>query len=400
MPYLTPEDFGDGNTCRPLSIPSTPAWLALVSGALDELTKTYNWEQFGALTVDECVERMQLMIDDYYDAACNDCVIPEGGEIIRLGEDGHIEVLEGGEWVIPEGGDYYIPPPEEREGGSTEDRKCLAAANATNVLAQLYESLSESWAEDVAEGEALLAFAAVFTGVVGFAIAPITFGIYAFFAPIFALLYAALDYLTADLWDEAFSDQMKCFLFECANDDGGVITFDWDCFVAKLNSLADSFELTELQLRLYLQVSYILSFIGGVDGLNLAGRTTEIESADCNNCSCAEITDWVFIDSNTGLPLTADVEYLGEGHYKVYASVSDGGGGHYFWLSRSDPHSYFFIVNTELTDVPGGESWWDYYGGEYHSHAGNPDGVNAVRWYAAFSSTGQYGTFDACPVYT
>jgi len=66
VPYLTPETIPEGRACRALSIPLSSEWLAIVSGALTELTKTYNWEQAGSVTVDEAVAAMQAMLDAYY----------------------------------------------------------------------------------------------------------------------------------------------------------------------------------------------------------------------------------------------------------------------------------------------------------------------------------------------
>jgi len=284
VPYLTPDSIPEESDCRSLLIPASTDWLAIVSGALTELTKTWNWQQFGSVTVEQAVEAMQAMIDQYY-LGCTSCELPEGGSIIRIGDEGILEVLEGGAWVVPDEGDYYIPPPEAREGGTEPDQNCLAAKNAMNVLEQLYESLSESWGSSLSEAEALTDFVILATSLITFEFAPISFGIAAFFKGVFTLLYNALEYLGADLWDEAFSDQMTCFLLACASNDSGVVTFNWDCFVAQLNSLADGFGLSEVQLRLYLQVSYMLYFIGGVNGLNLAGATSEISDDDCDMCA-------------------------------------------------------------------------------------------------------------------
>jgi len=285
MPYLTPDEIPEGDICRPLSIPASSDWLAFFGGALTELTKTYNWEQFGSLTVDETVEKMQEIIDAWYLDACGECELPGGGSVIRLNEDGMIEILEDGEWVVPTDGDYFIPPPEAREGGTETEQICLAAANAENVLHELYENLADSFASELSEAAALAALAGLFTTAVGFTIAPITAGIAAFFLTAFGLLYNALSYLTADLWTEDFTEQIKCFLSECGSNDAGVVTFDWQCFNDKLGTLADDFSLSEVQIRLYLQVAFLLQFIGGAGGLNLAGGTTEIEDADCP-CLC------------------------------------------------------------------------------------------------------------------
>jgi len=292
MPYLTPQDLPEGDDCRPLFIPSSTEWLALFGGALTELTKLYNWQYSGGLTVDETVEKMNEIIQNWYTEACEDCELPEGGRIIRLTNDGRIEELIGGEWVEPSSGDYYIPPPDGREGGTEQDQICLAAANAVNVLQQLYESLSDSWNNDLDEAEALTAFIAAATGVVGFAFAPIVFGIFAFFAPIFTALYTLMEFLIADLWDEAVSEQIKCFLVQCATNEGGVVTFDYECFLAKMRASINLFDLTEEQLRLYGQIAYLLYFIGGAAGLNLAGGTTEITEAICDDCvECIDYLD-------------------------------------------------------------------------------------------------------------
>lgn len=310
MPWLTPDSIPEADDCRPLSIPASSEWLALVSGALTELTKPYNWQQFGALTVAETVAKMQAIVDAYYEDPCTQCTLPEGSRVIRFTSTGHLQELDSnGEWGDPTG-DYSIPPPEARTGGTAFDRKCLASKNAVNVLHQLYENLADSWSSHLSEAEALTAFTIGAIGLVGFEFAPITGAIVIFMSVVFTALYEALAYLGADLWDDAVSDQIRCFLLACASDDAGVVTFDWECFMGKLNSLTNDFLLSETQLRLYLQVTYILYFIGGVDGLNLAGRTTEITDDNCDDCDTAwckqyDATNgwegWYAIDGNSSL---------------------------------------------------------------------------------------------------
>jgi len=298
MPYLTPNEIPEGDDCRPLSIPASTEWLAIVSGALTELTKPYNWEEWGSVTVAEAVERMQLMIDNYYDAACGTCETPGGYRVIRISPTGELEQLDGETWVETTD-EYYIPPPEEREGGTSEDQRCLAAENAVNVLHTLYEDLSDSWNGDLDENEAITAFILAAVGIVGFAFAPITWGIVAFMGAVFTALYSALEFIIADLWDADVSKQIKCFLYECSSNDGGVVTFDYACFTGKLNELVNEFSLTAEQQRLYLQISYLLYFIGGVDGLNLAGGTTAITEADCFDCGLL-CYQWDFTEVDGG----------------------------------------------------------------------------------------------------
>lgn len=287
MPYLTPQELPETDICRSLSIPDNTEWLAFFGGVLTELTKTYNWEFSGGLTVDETVDKMQDIVDAYYESLCGTCTTPGGYRIIRVNSQGHVEELnELGEWQDATG-EYHIPLPEPREGGTEQDQICLAAKNSVNVLEQLYENLTDSWNSHLDEAEAQTAFILGLIALVGFEFAPITWGIVAFMTAVFSALYTTLEFIGADLWDSAVSEQIECFLIECATNTDGVVTFDYECFTDKLNSLTDTFSLTEDQLRLYLQISFMLYFIGGMDGLNLAGATTAITDADCSFCDPA-----------------------------------------------------------------------------------------------------------------
>lgn len=290
MPYLTPDEIPESATCRTLLIPSSSDWLAIVSGALTELTKSYNWQQQGSVTVDEAIAVMSAMIDEYY-TGCTSCVLPMGQRPIRVSHTGHVEELIGDEWVEPEG-DYAIPPITAREEGTEADQICLAAKNAVNVLEMLYEQVSEYFAAELSEAEAILAFVEFVGTTLGIAFAPITAAILIFALPIFAIFFAMMQYLTADLWDEDFSNNLICILTDCAENTAGVVTFDWDCFMEKLNAQVNNFLLSETQLRLNVQIGYLLSVIGGVDALNTAGATTEITNDDCSFCEptfCIEI---------------------------------------------------------------------------------------------------------------
>lgn len=63
MPFLTPNAEG-GFTTRPLHIPNQ--FLPIVSGQLQYLCQAWNWEQFGDMSIQECVDAMQIMVDEYY----------------------------------------------------------------------------------------------------------------------------------------------------------------------------------------------------------------------------------------------------------------------------------------------------------------------------------------------
>lgn len=63
--WLTPDSTPADVVCRTLFIPNSGAWLAIVTGAILELSQPYNWEKFGTLTPDECAARMSAMLDEF-----------------------------------------------------------------------------------------------------------------------------------------------------------------------------------------------------------------------------------------------------------------------------------------------------------------------------------------------
>lgn len=331
MPYLTPPEPPVGRDCRALLIPASSEWLALFGGALTELLKEWNYEVQG-ISVADTVAIVTPIINDFY-AGCmaSGCTIEGGYRVIRINRNGRLEQNENGEWV-PATDDYYIAPPPAREGGTREDQICLAAKNAINVLHEMYENISESFAEHLSEAEALTALIAFIITRIGVQFAPITWAVAAFFLAVFSLLYAALSYITADLWDENFEKQMVCFLTDCADNSEGVVTFDWQCFNNHLNSLADDFGLTEVQLRLYIQVGFLLYFIGGADALNAAGATTAITDDNCDDCPvewCVvadfSVEDYGFVSACYNFPTaTCDATYGDDTWHDTLGSTGNG----------------------------------------------------------------------------
>lgn len=335
MPYLTPDEIPESDTCRSLLIPASTDWLAIVSGALTELIKTYNWEQRGAVTVEEAVARMQGMINAYY-AGCDACTNqPGGARIIRIGADGHLEeVGDDGTWQ-PATGDYAYPPVPAREGGTTPDQICLAAKNAENVLHQIYEQMADYFASELTPAEALTALMTWLLTTFEIGAGTIVFALAAFILPVLALVWGALSYLTVDLWDENYTKALICTLVECATDTDGVVTFDWDCIEHALYAAAVTFEISEVQLRLYAQVNYLIWILGGVDALNTMGATTAITNDDCSFCDDIWCYQW---DDNAAL--------LAEGAVQDYATdVSN------FWHLNT---SAFTLVRAEFPYCMGG----------------------------------------------
>lgn len=296
MPYLTPETLPESADCRALSIPASSDWLAIVSGALTELTLPWNWQQGGAVTVDEAIAAMQAMIDNYYNG-CSPCIYqPGGARIIRINASGHLEqVGDAGDWE-PTTGDYAYPPVPAREGGTPSDQICLAATNAENVLHQIYEQLADYFASELTPAEALTTLIAWLITTFSIGAGTILFALASLMLPVFALVWGALSYLTVDLWDANFTKAFICMLIDCATNTEGVVTFDWDCLEHALYAAAVTFEISETQLRLYAQINYIIWTLGGVDALNTAAATTAITEATCDDCNPPWCYRWATVD--------------------------------------------------------------------------------------------------------
>lgn len=63
--WLTPDAPTTTFTCRRLLIPGGDDWLAIVTGALNELIYARNFEQFGAYTPDQTASLFNDMFDDF-----------------------------------------------------------------------------------------------------------------------------------------------------------------------------------------------------------------------------------------------------------------------------------------------------------------------------------------------
>lgn len=318
MPYLTPGDVPEETDCRSLLIPASSDWLAIFSGALTELTKTWNWQQEG-ITVDEALAVVKAVIDGYYEGCTDNCTLPGGGPIFRINPTTYlIEQLVDGEWVPPQG-DYELPPTPAREEPTADERRCLAAANAVNALQILYEQLSDSYNEGQEESVALAAFVAAVIGVIGAVFGLVVAPLLVLYALIFAEVYATVEFITADLWDETFTDKLRCFFYECASDSDDVVHFDMPCIVGKIAE-ASEVDWGFAEIRLLLQVGGIMNMLGS-QAIDAAGATTAVEIADCDDCDqplrCHyydfEEAEYGFEPPYPGIPSYASIWTDGEG---------------------------------------------------------------------------------------
>lgn len=61
--WLTPDTLPVNKVCRAIFIPDSIDWLAIVSGAMLNLTYPSQWEGHGILTPEECSLAMENMFD-------------------------------------------------------------------------------------------------------------------------------------------------------------------------------------------------------------------------------------------------------------------------------------------------------------------------------------------------
>lgn len=67
MPYLTPNSIPTETICRVLRIPNDLDLIGAISGALLELTYSYNWEQYGTETPEDTAQAMLLMVNNFFE---------------------------------------------------------------------------------------------------------------------------------------------------------------------------------------------------------------------------------------------------------------------------------------------------------------------------------------------
>lgn len=68
MGYPTPNSIPATSFCRRISIPDTPEWIGVVTGALLQLTEASNWDEVGTVTPDEAAAASLQMLNEYFDA--------------------------------------------------------------------------------------------------------------------------------------------------------------------------------------------------------------------------------------------------------------------------------------------------------------------------------------------
>lgn len=235
---------------------------------------------------------MQVIVDTYYEENCAECETPEGQPVTRVGEGGVWEVLDAGVWTPPSGA-YAVPALPDIIAPTPEERRCLAALNAELVLHQLYEEWTDAWGAELSLFDAIVTIAEWLTTRIGVWLGLLSGGQALIVFAIAEVFYDVLESVTADYWDAEFSDKMKCLLLYHAGNVGDGVVFDFVAFREDLVLQTNWLDPTLNDIRLMMQIQYMLQFIGG-EGLNHAGATTSITEPDCDMCLPTWCYEWDF----------------------------------------------------------------------------------------------------------
>jgi len=183
--------------------------------------------------------------------------------------------LPDGTIVLPEQDDTYdgrtAPFTPPARGGTPDDNRCIAAANAVEVYYALHAQAISAVITPVVTVIAL----AIVTILAAILVLPVAIDI------IISILLAGggiaiLSGLEVSDFDTATKQIFKCILYDNATDVSGVVTFDFTAVQAAVVSRISGVNIWAA-IDLYLTIT-------GESGLNRAGATTSITSADCSEC--------------------------------------------------------------------------------------------------------------------
>lgn len=230
--------------------------------------------------------------------------------LLRIGAAGAPEIsTDGGTTYTPI---QTAPPPVRGTPPAGQDNRCLAAANAVNVLVSFHYEIARTYAPGIPVLVLATAVVAVILSMLGLFIAAgaITGMMTAL------LLYAAS--LVNDAFTAAIQEELKCILFCAGSETGGAVTFDLAAVNAEIAAKYPSDDMWRV-LSLYLQII-------GADGLNRAGATTAITSATCNCLECEWCYTFDFTQSDGGWLDFGDrcIYSLGNGWIRKSGAISTG----------------------------------------------------------------------------
>jgi len=312
MPYLTPESIPEGTVCRPLLIPNSSEWLAIVSGALTELIKSWNWEQQGAVTVQEALDLMQTMIDNYYSQEC--CMPPENcpcPPIFRQGSLGQEQVsFDAGEtWTDVAQPDLPIPPTI-----AGQSSKCLSARNLTEVTRLTYLAVVEAFEGGGSILLGITAFISVLATTIFFPPAAPLVSIF------FGSLWAVLSSLVAGDFGAAEISELTCLIYNVITEDAS------SRWVVDLDELLGAIEAEHPTGEFWAAIGYILRSADSYS-VNQALQTRSVQEWDCADCE--PVGEFINFENNDGITGVAFCD-----DFSSLTTIIDLGGGR--WRLESD----------------------------------------------------------------
>jgi len=324
--FLTPSEVPEEVVCRTIKVPNSLEWLGIFNAVLLAGTYYYNWSDDipGNMTREEAAEAYRVIFYEYLTASmeCASCTLPGGTPIARLNDLGRWEVLDGDTWQPAD-----VPAVPARTEPTEQERRCLAAANAAEVLKQLYEQATDLYNTSVAPVLAAIDLASELAIIIGAWISPLFVAAATIGQLIFQVFYDSLEFITEDLWTEDFDSRVKCALYAAAVDDAGVVTINAQTFIDELAYLVNADFVDTTEVRLWGQIQYLLMFIG-TDGLSHAGATTSITEADCEDCAIPWCYEWLDSTGQGDWTFFPDAYWAGgtRGEFTAGWNSTNGGG--------------------------------------------------------------------------
>jgi hypothetical protein len=267
--------------------------------------------------------------------------------------------------AINDGQSGHSPQTDEplKPARTGENKRCLAAANATACFVELHREICDWWDN----AAIVLIFCGAISAVLGlfFPIAWQSFAMTVNYMTIINNILNYTDALTPESFTTAIQERLTCILYSLAADNG---QWSESAFADVLTTVrAESGSMWRL-IEIYLEQ------IGGYIALNNAGTTTSVATYDCSTCGyCYEFDfrlgsfGWLADSTNNPVVYTAGQGFVG---------------------SNANYNNVFAIAHFELSETASGivGAWVTMVG------AGNRSGAllyGVLCWDDAGGSNGQ-----------
>lgn len=312
-PFPIPENIYAETFCLCLEIPNDPTWKQVVSGLLYELNHWFNWQRDDAKSGKECAQVWRELYNQI-DWSTMSCCCDQTPVRYRYTSEGVLQQSTDNGVTWTDAPDYdprnYSPqfPPMSGEDG--QDKKCLAATGAANLIKeqvadQLTDGMSRYTLDQLITDwvttyiETSNPFAALLTVVTN---------------QIFALVIATLrPALTS-----AVFETLKCILYCNIGDDATFNQGQWEAVRSDITDQIGGIAGVFLEHLVYLL---------GVVGLTNVARASGASSGDCAECPpCNPFcgSDWVKTDDRL-----ADLVYDSE-NQTISGDATNLFGNYYF----------------------------------------------------------------------